>query len=317
MRRQIAGFAIKAGIAVFLFAGIVGAAGDTRANRSATRVDSFSLAERQVVVDFYDPHSAIEAAHPGFASLQEEEKFRLWSAHLHKVALYVFRVERVKSEGTGAGIAFVLRGNPAITDSASFYQIEIVDLGNRPLGNPNQDGYEESILARIPAPGLRGSLFEHMLPENERKSLTGAGIKLYGKFVRITPYSDVKSVVSRAIEEYFGRKSEIPQQNPISPTACSFLVRIEGGGVYRLIPDMEKLGATMALLPESIQPKCEQFKKAATERIAAESKRKPTIDVLDIGNIVFSRITGKEPSGESFRPMEYRIKDYAKIDKIE
>jgi hypothetical protein len=166
-------------------------------------VDSFKLAGRRVSVEFFDPSPILLKKHPSFPQLSSDEKMRLWDEHLHRTALYAFHVASDESRDAHC---FVLRGTPSVTDSSSFYQLEVVATSERPLGNPNDASYEERILVHIPVPGVRGVLFEHMFPPDRRKKVSGAGVLFLGKFARVTPYAEIMAVVSEEIARFFKKR---------------------------------------------------------------------------------------------------------------
>lgn len=95
----------------------------------------------------------------------------------------------------------------------------------------------------------------------------------------------------------------------------SFVVTLENGKAFRITPNIAKLKDTGNLVfhSERFSPVRQQFERKATTAVLRETKRNPN---LDIAQVVFAQITGRHESGESFRPMRFRIGDYAKVEEL-
>jgi hypothetical protein len=163
------------------------------------RVDEFGVGGCDVAVFFFNPSLDLSANHKSYDTLPPKEKREIWSENLHKVAIYLFDVT---SHDKQKRYGFVLRGNPAITNSAFFYQLDVVDMTTINLTNPNEEKYEQRIIQNYAMPMVRGSLFEHMFPIDKGKQLAGNGIEFNGYFVRVTPYQEIRNAVSEKISEF-------------------------------------------------------------------------------------------------------------------
>ena len=96
-----------------------------------------------------------------------------------------------------------MTGDTAITNSASFYKLDVKEYDSLLIKNPDEIYNQIKLIKTFSIPGIHGSLFENCLPVEKRKELAGNGIKMYGKFVRVIPFEEIKKYVNAKIDNYF------------------------------------------------------------------------------------------------------------------
>jgi hypothetical protein len=96
----------------------------------------------------------------------------------------------------------------------------------------------------------------------------------------------------------------------------SFVIIMQSGKSYRVTPDLEKLksaGNNIFHSESSFESIWQQFKQKVNEAVKREVMHNPNVNVV---HTVFATITGRQESGESIRPIELLIGDYASIEEL-
>ena len=167
---------------------------------SQEKIDEYENDSSTISVYFYNPFETIAVEHTEFNTLTDEQKTDIWYEVLHNSVLYIFSVvDNQKSES----VLFCLSGDITITNSASFYKLDVKEYDSLLIKNPNQNYDQFKLKKTFAIPNVRGSLFENCLPVEKRKELSGNGIKMYGKFVRVIPFEEIKKYVNEKINKYF------------------------------------------------------------------------------------------------------------------
>ncbi len=167
---------------------------------SQEKMDEYNTDSSTITVYFYDPFNIITNNNPNFDSLPDEQKIDIWYNVLHNSVIYIFSVNNKQKNNC---ISFCLSGNPSITNSASFYKLDVYKCDSSLVENPNLNRSKLSIIKTYSIPNIRGSLFEHCVSPDKRKELAGNGIQMYGKFVKVIPYEEIKKYINEKIDEYF------------------------------------------------------------------------------------------------------------------
>lgn len=154
-----------------------------------TLVDEFVVDSAQVKVYFIDPLPVFLTQHPNCLDLPPKEQSGLWYEHLHKSAVYLFSVSPARGDSM---FYLVLRGDPSVTKSAQFYQVQIVMGNGLRLKDPNLDDYGANVTKSISFHQARGGFFEHSFPPEERKLRAGKGGQMFGVFMYVNAYEKVR-----------------------------------------------------------------------------------------------------------------------------
>ncbi len=149
-------------------------------------VDNYKLEDLKVKVYFKDPLKELIHQYPNFDDKDDKTKHELLSNYLHNNTLYVFQTIRKKKIQK----SYELKGNPKKIRTKYYFNLDILKA----------DG---SIDKEIDKVNLGGSFFEHMfIFQTERgKEVIGKGIKMWGYFVMIEPYNNIKSKLSGLIKK--------------------------------------------------------------------------------------------------------------------
>jgi hypothetical protein len=177
----------------------VGASGAATRSRGAP-IDAFAIGDLKVEVYFFEPTSFIRIQHPEFtrADVSSDEKGKIWLEYLHHSPIYLFSVRNA----SGAALKqFCIRGDPKVQGTASFYKVVIMPGSAADGCDPNAPEDPRIAEKTMPARGARGTMFESMAPfqKPENKKYIGNGIMLFGKYDRVTPYSEVKDAMVKVI----------------------------------------------------------------------------------------------------------------------
>jgi len=160
-------------------------------------VDTFKIDKTKVEVYFFDPSYNIIDKYPDFNSLSEQDKNKKWNEYLHNSVLYMF----VKKMDNKDKVYFLICGNPEITNSKMFYKVQIVKGVSSNNFNPNKEDYKNNVVSEIKQINCSGALFEHMDIFKDKNELVGNGIKYFGTFKRIQPYSEIKESMIEILEK--------------------------------------------------------------------------------------------------------------------
>jgi hypothetical protein len=162
-------------------------------------VDNFKLKKERVSVFFYDPLDSLLKIDKEFQSKTDKEKSNALDKYLHEHPLYLFRVTNSKTKD----ITFLcIRGNPEKINTKMFYKVEVIK--NEPADfNPNDSNYSDKIIQIIDKVDCGGTLFENMslFESEEGKKAVGKGIQLFGYYMRVQPYSEIKASMTHIIEQ--------------------------------------------------------------------------------------------------------------------
>jgi hypothetical protein len=164
-------------------------------------VDSFAIGDLKVEVYFFEPASFIGIHHPEFtrADVSSDEKRKIWIDYLHHSPIYLFSVRNA----SGAALKqFCIRGDPSVQRTASFYKVVILPGSAADACDPNVAEDPRIAEKTVPARGARGTMFESMatFQKPENKKYVGNGVMLFGKYDRVTPYSEVKDAMVKIIQ---------------------------------------------------------------------------------------------------------------------
>jgi len=148
------------------------------------QIDKYKIAGLIVEVYFKDPLKEIKNKFPDFDKKENQKKHDILSGYLHNNSLYIFQTyKKDKLIKT-----YVLTGNPKKIKDRNYFNLDI---------------YNNNILEKsIDKVNVGGSFFEHMFifQTAESKKYIGNGVKIWGYFVMIQPYSDVKKVITDLIK---------------------------------------------------------------------------------------------------------------------
>lgn len=148
------------------------------------QIDKFKIDDLTVKVFFKDPMVEIFNSNPNFDSKDDKEKHNILANYLKNNTLYVFQTYKklkiVKS--------YNLKGNPKSVKEINPFKLEIYDSKN--------------LTTTIDIVNIRGKFFENMIffQSPETKNLVGQGAKIWGYFVLVKPYLEVKNTISKLIE---------------------------------------------------------------------------------------------------------------------
>ena len=109
------------------------------------------------------------------------------------------------------------------------------------------------------------------------------------------------------------QSQEVEPSKPDQQSA--FLVVVPDGSQYRITPDLLKLQelGSFVLSPPSGVPLEREFQRVVTERVLSQTERGGEVDVDDV---VFAEIRERDESGQCLSPIEFRIGDYALVEKV-
>ncbi len=149
-------------------------------------VDNFKLEGLKVKVYFKDPLKEILKANPNFDDNDDKEKHELLSNYLHNNTLYVFQTfKKKKLQKT-----YELKGSPKKVRTKYYFNLHVL----------KENGETDKEIDKV---GVGGSFFEHMFlfQTKEGKEFIGKGIKLWGYFVMIEPYDNLKNKITELIKK--------------------------------------------------------------------------------------------------------------------
>lgn len=158
-------------------------------------VDNYKLENLTVNVYFKDPLKEISRQNPDFDNKDDKVKHELLSNYLHNNILYVFQLFQKKELQK----SYVLKGNPSKIRTKYYFNLDIL----------NADGSTDKAIDKI---NLGGSFFEHMsiFQTEQGKNVVGKGIKMWGYFVMIEPYNNIKSEMNELMKKDI--VNEIPSE---------------------------------------------------------------------------------------------------------
>lgn len=152
-----------------------------------------------VDVYFFDPTYLILESYPTHYEQEIATKRAQWSDYLHNHILYAFAL---KGGPATYSKILVLRGNPTITQSVSFYKVDVLSNADITELSSLIDGYDMNLVEVVDQIPVRGSLFEHMdtFQTPSGKQQVGNGVVFNGRYVRVTPYDDITQVMFPLIQ---------------------------------------------------------------------------------------------------------------------
>jgi len=148
-------------------------------------VDNYKLDNLKVKVYFKDPLKELLNKHPDFDNKVDKTKHELLSDYLHNNTLYVFQTIRKKKLQK----SYELKGNPKKIRTKYYFNLDIIEA----------DGTLDKAIDKV---NIGGSFFEHMFifQTAQGKEVIGKGIKMWGYFVMIEPYDNLKSKITKLIK---------------------------------------------------------------------------------------------------------------------
>jgi hypothetical protein len=149
-------------------------------------VDNYKLEGLKVNVYFKDPLKEILNEHPDFDNKDDKTKHELLSNYLHNNTLYIFQtIEKKKLQKS-----YELKGNPKKIRTKYYFNLDILKANG-------------SIDKEIDKLSIGSSFFEHMFifQTEQGKEVIGKGIKMWGYFVMIEPYNNIKSNITELIKK--------------------------------------------------------------------------------------------------------------------
>ena len=149
-------------------------------------VDNYKLDDLKVKVYFKDPLKELLNKYPDFDNKDDKTKHELLSDYLHNNTLYIFQTIKKKKLQK----SYELKGNPKKTRTKYYFKLDIIEA----------DG---TITKAIDKVNIGGSFFEHMFifQTTQGKKVIGKGINLWGYFVMIEPYSNIKTKITELIKK--------------------------------------------------------------------------------------------------------------------
>jgi len=167
-------------------------------------IDKFKIEDNTIDVYFYDPLEVLTNLEE-FRTMSDRSKSTTLDFYLHNHALYLFLLTDSK---TTEKTYLCIRGNPDKLKTKMFYKVDVIKGITSSSFNPNTDDYSDKIVNVIDAVNCGGTLFESMTifskPENKDK--IGNGIKLYGYYSRVQPYSEIKDSMKEIIKSILTTK---------------------------------------------------------------------------------------------------------------
>lgn len=147
-------------------------------------VDKFKENNMKVKVYFKDPLKELIKKYPDFDKKDNKTKHKLLSNYLHNNTLYVFQTYRKKELQK----SYELKGNPKKIRTKYYFNLDVLQA----------DGTPDKAIDKI---GIGGSFFEHMFifQSPQGKEVIGKGIKMWGYFVMINSYDNIKTKISELI----------------------------------------------------------------------------------------------------------------------
>jgi hypothetical protein len=148
-------------------------------------VDNYKLEDLKVNVYFKDPLKEILNQHPDFDNKDDKTKHELLSNYLHNNSLYIFQTIKKKKLQK----SYELKGNPKKLRTKYYFNLDIL----------NANGSIDKEIDKI---SIGGSFFEHMFifQTEQGKDVIGKGIKMWGFFVMIEPYDNIKAKITELIK---------------------------------------------------------------------------------------------------------------------
>jgi len=149
-------------------------------------VDNYKLEDLKVKVYFKDPLKEILKEYPEFDGKEDKVKHELLSNYLHNNTLYIFQTfTKNKLQKS-----YELKGNPKKIRTKYYFNLDILEATGK-------------IDKEIDKVSIGGSFFEHMLifQTTQGKESVGKGIKMWGFFVMIEPYNNIKSKITELINK--------------------------------------------------------------------------------------------------------------------
>lgn len=149
-------------------------------------VDKFKTNGLSTKVYFKDPLKELIKTYPDFDNKDNKTKHELLSTYLNNNILYIFQTSK-KDEPLKS---YKLVGNPRKIRTKYYFKLEI----------SKADGSIDKTIDKI---GVGGSFFEHMIifQTPEGKKAVGKGIQIWGFFVMVEPYENLKDKVTALIKQ--------------------------------------------------------------------------------------------------------------------
>lgn len=149
-------------------------------------VDNYKLEDVKVNVYFKDPLKEILKEYPEFDGKDDKVKHELLSNYLQNNTLYIFQTLKKKKLYK----SYELKGNPNKIRTKYYFNLDILEA----------NGKIEKEIDKI---NIGGSFFEHMFifQTKQGKEAIGKGIKMWGYFVMIEPYDNLKSKITELIKK--------------------------------------------------------------------------------------------------------------------
>jgi hypothetical protein len=148
-------------------------------------VDNYKLDDVKVNVYFKDPLKEILKDYSEFDGKHDKVKHELLSNYLHNNTLYIFQTFKKNKLQK----SYELKGNPKKIRTKYYFNLDILEA----------NGKTEKEIEKI---NIGGSFFEHMFifQTGQGKEVIGKGIKMWGYFVMIEPYDNLKSKITELIK---------------------------------------------------------------------------------------------------------------------
>lgn len=148
-------------------------------------VDNYKLEGLKINVYFKDPLKELLNQHPDFDNKDDKTKHKLLSKYLHNNSLYVFQTIKNKKLLK----TYKLKGNPKKIRTKYYFNLEILKA----------NGSTDKEIDKL---SIGGSFFEHMFifQTEQGEEVIGKGIKMWGFFVMIEPYDNLKSKITELIK---------------------------------------------------------------------------------------------------------------------
>lgn len=149
-------------------------------------VDNYKLEDLKVKVYFKDPLKEILKQYPDFDGKDDKTKHELLSNYLHNNTLYIFQTFKKNKLQK----SYELKGNQKKIRTKYYFNLDILESNGQ-------------IDKEIDKVSIGGSFFEHMFifQTAQGKEAVGKGIKMWGYFVMIESYDNIKSKITELINK--------------------------------------------------------------------------------------------------------------------
>ena len=149
-------------------------------------VDNFKHSGLTTNVYFKDPLKQLIKTYPDFDLKDNKEKHSLLTAYLLENTLYIFQTLKKKELQK----SYILAGNPKKLRTRNYFSLTIL----------NADRKVDKVIDQL---SIGGSFFEHMLlfQSSEGKAAVGKGVQIWGYFVLVEPYANLKDKIVDLIEK--------------------------------------------------------------------------------------------------------------------